>query len=155
MHQTVDLIAVLATALLTGIELAVGVFVHPVLSALPDATHAGAAKSLARLLGRVMPFCYAAALLWVVVAVFARGVGTGSWWACLASAGLLALTIPFTLICLVPINDRVAALDLGALPADWKDDRRRWDRYHAVRIAILVLASIAMAAAAVWRPGVA
>jgi hypothetical protein len=59
----VDLIAVLVTVLLTGSELAIGVFVHPVLSKLQDAAHAEEAKSLARLLGGVMPFWYAAALL--------------------------------------------------------------------------------------------
>jgi subtilase family serine protease len=46
----IDLIAVLVTALLAGSELAIGVFVHPVLSKLQNAAHAEAAKPLARLL---------------------------------------------------------------------------------------------------------
>jgi Domain of unknown function (DUF1772) len=154
-HQTIDLIAILVTALLTGSELAVGVFVHPVLSNLPDDAHAEAAKPLARLLGKVMPFWYAAALLSVVVSLLARSVGTWSWWACLTSAALLTVTIPFSLICLVPINNRVAAWDLNALPGDWKKDRRRWDQYHAIRIVILVLASLAIVAAVLWRSSVA
>ena len=155
MHQTIDLIAVLVTALLTGSELAIGVFVHPVLSKLQDGAQAETAKPLAQLLGKVMPFWYAAALLSVVVSLLARAVGTWSWWACLSSAALLAVTVPFSLICLVPINNRVAALDLNALPGDWKDDRRRWDQYHSTRIVILVLASLGILAAALWRPGVA
>jgi hypothetical protein len=142
----IDLIAVLVTTLLTGSELAIGVFVHPVLSRLPDAVHAEAAKPLAKLLGKVMPFWYAAALLLVVVSLFARAVGTWSWWACLGSAALLAATVPFSLICLVPINNRVAAWDLNALPGDWKKDRRRWDQYHCIRIVMLVLASVAIMA---------
>ena len=52
MHQRIDLIAVLVTVLLTGSELAIGVFVHPVLSKLQDAAHAEAVKPLARLFGR-------------------------------------------------------------------------------------------------------
>jgi hypothetical protein len=68
---------------------------------------------------------------------------------------LLAVTVPFSLICLVPINNRVAAWDLNALPGDWKIDRRRWDQYHSIRIVILVLASITILAAALWRPSVA
>ena len=116
MHRTIDLIAVLATVLLTGAELAVGVFVHPVLTTLPDAAHAAAARPLARLLGRVMPVWYAAALLLAVAALLGRAVGTGFWWACLSSAALLAVTVPFSLVCLVPINNRVAAWDLDALP---------------------------------------
>ena len=156
MHQMIDLIAMMVTVLLTGSELAIGVFVHPVLSKLQDAAHAEAAKPLARLLGKVMPFWYAAALLLVVVSLLARAVGTWSWWACLSSAALLAATVPFSLICLVPINNRVAAWDLNALPGDWKSDRRRWDQYHAIRIVILVLASVAIALAALFsQSGVA
>jgi hypothetical protein len=155
MHQMLDLVAILLTVLLTGSELAIGVFVHPVLSKLPDAVHAGAAKPLAQLLGRVMPFWYAAALLLVIVSLLTRPVGAWSWWACLSSAALLAVTIPFTLICLVPRNNRVAALNLDALPGDWKEDRRLWDRYHSVRVVALVLASVAILTAALWRPGVA
>jgi len=153
-QQTIDFIAILVTVLLTGAELTIGVFVHPVLSKLQDTAHAEAAKPLARLLGKVMPFWYAAALLLVVLSLLTRDVGTWSWWACLSSAALLAVTVPFSLICLVPINNRVAALDLDALPGDWKDDRRRWDRYHSIRIVILVLASLTILAAALWRPGV-
>lgn len=152
--QMSDLIAVLITVLLTGSELAIGVFVHPVLSKLQDAAHAESAKPLAQLLGRVMPLWYAGALLLVVASLFTRARGSWSWWACLSSAALLGATVPLSLICLVPINNRVAAWELGALPADWKSDRRRWDRYHSIRIVILVLASVAIVAAVVWRPGV-
>ena len=154
MQQTIDFIAILVTVLLTGAELTIGVFVHPVLSKLQDTAHAEAAKPLARLLGKVMPFWYAAALLLVVLSLLTRDVGTWSWWACLSSAVMLAVTVPFSLICLVPINSRVAAWDLNALPGDWKSDRRRWDRYHSIRIVILVLASLTILAAALWRPGV-
>jgi Domain of unknown function (DUF1772) len=125
MHQTIDLIGVLVTMLLTGSELAVGAFFHPVISKLQDAAHASAAKPLARLLGKVMPFWYAAALLLAVVSLLTYVVGSWSWWACLSSAILLAVTVPFSLICLVPINNRVAGWDLSALPGDWKNDRRR------------------------------
>src|SRR4051812_39581107 len=153
MYQTIDLIGVLATMLLTGSELAVGAFVHPVLSKLQDAAHAEAAKPLARLLGKVMPFWYAVALLLAIVSLLTYAVGTRSWWACLSSAILLAVTVPFSLICLVPINNRIAAWDLNALPSDWKNDRQRWDQYHSIRIAILVLASVAIMAAVLWRTG--
>ncbi|HEY2787438.1 MAG TPA: DUF1772 domain-containing protein [Fimbriiglobus sp.] len=151
MNQAIDLISMLVTVLLTGTELAIGVFVHPVLSKLPDAAHAEAAKPLARLLGRVMPFWYATALLLVVVSLLSRASGSSSWWTCLSSAALLAVTVPFSLICLVPINNRVAAWDLNALPGDWKSDCKKWDQYHAIRIVILILASIAIMAAVLWR----
>ena len=148
MRPTIDLVAVLVTLLLTGSELAIAVFVHPALSRLPDVSNAEAAQPLARLLGRAMPFWYAAALLGLVASLLTRTVGTGSWWACLSSAALVAATVLFSLICLVPINDRVAAWDLNALPSDWKSDRRTWDRYHSIRVVMLVLASLALTLAA-------
>ena len=155
MHQTIDLVAVLVTVLLTGVELAVGVFVHPAISKLQDAAHAAAAKPLAHILGKFMPFWYAAALLLIIVSLLTHSLGTWSWWACLTSAVLLAATIPFTLICLVPLNNRIAAMDLNTLPDGWKNDRANWDRYHSIRIMILVLASVAILAASLWRAGVA
>ena len=109
MHQMIDLIAVLVTVLLTGSELAIGVFVHPVLSKLQDAAHAEAAKLLARLLGRVMPFWYAAALLLVVVSFSLALAAVGLGGRVCRYPALLAVTVPFSLICLVPINNRVAA----------------------------------------------
>jgi uncharacterized membrane protein len=154
-RQMIDLVAILGTVLLTGVELAIGVFVHPVLSKLRDAAHVEAVQPLARLLGKVMPFWYAAALLLVVASLLARAVGTRSWWACLSTAVLLAVAVVFSLILEVPINNRVASWNLNALPGDWRADRRRWDQYHSVRIAILVLASLALLAAALWQPGVA
>ncbi len=155
MHRAIDLIAVLLTVLLTGSELAVGVFVHPVLTRLQDAAHAEAAKPLARLLGKVMPGWYAAALVAVIGSLLVRPAGSWPWWACLTSAALVAVTVPFSLIRLVPINNRVAAWDLNALPPDWKTDRTRWDQYHRVRLMILLPASVAITAAVVWRSGVA
>jgi len=149
--QTIDLIAVLVTGLLAGSELAIGVFVHPVLSRLRDAAHAEAAKPLAHLLGKVMTSWYAAALIVVVLSLLTRTIGTWPWWTCLSSAAFLAVTVPFSLICLVPINNRVAAWDLNALPGDWKSDRKRWDQHNALRIVILVLASVAITAAVLWR----
>lgn len=152
-QSMIDLVAVLVTVLLAGSELAIGAFVHPVLARLGDAAHAEAAKPLARLMGKVMPFWYAAAIGVCLVAMVTRGVGSPSWWACLASAALLAITVPFSLICLVPINNRIAALDVHAPPDGWKDDRRRWDRLHMIRIAMLLLASIAIVAATLVRRG--
>lgn len=52
-----------------------------------------------------MPFWYAGALLLVVASLFTRASGSWSWWACLSSAALLGATVPFSLICLVPINN--------------------------------------------------
>ena len=65
MNQMIDLIAVLMTVLLTGSELAIGVFVIPY-------------SQLAQLLGRVMPLWYAGALVLVVASLFTRASGSRS-----------------------------------------------------------------------------
>lgn len=147
----IDLIAVMVTVLLTGSELAIGVFVHPVLSKLQDAAHAEAAKPLARLLGRscrfgTRPHCSVSSFR-CSLTLSALGLG---------GRVIVRSPVPFSLICLVPINNRVAAWNLNSLPGDWKRDRRRWDHYHAIRIVMLVLASVAIVLAALFsQSGVA
>jgi uncharacterized membrane protein len=136
-----DVVTVLAAGLMTGVELTVAAFLHPTLSRLPDSVHACAARAFARLFGGVMPFWYASVLLLSVIEVWVH------WPLVSASARLLAtastlwlLTILFTLIFPVPINNRVASWNLNALPADWREQRRRWDRLHAIRVVALLVA---------------
>jgi len=50
----------------------------------------------------------------------------------------------FSVVFPVPINNRVAAWNLDALPPDWREDRRRWDRLHAFRVVILLVALISL-----------
>ena len=63
MSQLLTIITTLCAGLLIGNELSVAVFLHPLLTRLPDTVHATTAKALARLFGRVMPFWYALALI--------------------------------------------------------------------------------------------
>ena len=50
--------AVVVAGTLTGSELAVAVFFHPVISRLEDVVHIRAAQALAKVLGMVMSFWY-------------------------------------------------------------------------------------------------
>src|ERR1700691_5896462 len=52
----IPLLSLLATGLLTGNEIAVALFIHPVLYRVPDAAHATVVQPLAAKLGRWMPF---------------------------------------------------------------------------------------------------
>jgi uncharacterized membrane protein len=149
MRETVEVIAVLVTTFLTGVELSIAVFVHPVLSRIDDSAHAEAVKPLARLLGQVMPFWYPGALLSLIAVVLSRPYGTASWWTSLSSATLFAGSIVYSLVGPVPINTRVAAMQLDALPLDWKRDRRRWDQLHQIRVVVLMVASALLVIAVV------
>jgi hypothetical protein len=58
----------------------------------------------------------------------------------------LAATGVFSIGWLVPINNRIASLDIAAPVIHWKEDHKRWDSLHRVRILLLAVAL----AAATW-----
>ena len=97
-----------------------------------------------------MPFWYALTLLLSLAVAFAlRPMHGTAWWLALAAAGLFAAVIVFTVVGPVPINNRITRWHLDNLPADWRQDRRRWDRLHEIRVAVLSVALILLTAACV------
>ena len=52
-----------------------------------------------------------------------------------------------SLLLLVPINDRGKTWTPENRPADWKEQKNRWDRFHYVRVAVLIAAFALLAAA--------
>lgn len=143
-----DVTTVVITGLMVGNEFAVSAFVHPSFSQLDDTAHAPSAQSLARIYGRVMPFWYALVLiLTVAVAINLRLARSEALWLAIVSATLWVSSIVFTLIGPVPINNQVINWDLEHLPPNWKDLRSRWDRLHAVRVAILFAAFVCLVSA--------
>ena len=145
--HVLDVLTILAAGLMTGNELTVALFLHPTLSGLPDAVHATAARAFARLFGRVMPLWYALVLLLSVAETWLHwpltSLGTRL---LLTSSVLWLLTIVFTVIFPVPINNRVAVWDLENLPQNWRVERQRWDRLHAIRVAMLLIALVCLIA---------
>jgi Domain of unknown function (DUF1772) len=64
---------------------------------------------------------------------------------CLACAAVLwIIIIVFSVTGPVPINNRVKEWDLAHLPADWEEQRRRWDALNAVRVVLIGLAFLAL-----------
>lgn len=61
------LLSLFASGLLVGNELAVAVFIHPVLYSVSDEAHVRVAKPLARRLGHSMPFWYAISLVFAIL----------------------------------------------------------------------------------------
>lgn len=139
---------VVIAGLMVGNEFAVSTFVHPSFSQLDDTAHAPSAQSLARVYGRVMPFWYALVLiLTVVVTINLRQAQSEALWLAIVSTALWVLSIVFTLIGPVPINNQVINWDLEHLPPNWKDLRSRWDQLHAVRVAIVFAAFVCLVSA--------
>ncbi len=140
-------VAVLLSGMLAGNEFAIAAFVHPALARLDDATHAKAVRAIATVTGRAMPFFYAAATISGLGMVITLPAAGCRWWLSAIACGLLVASIAFTLIGPLPINNRIVAWDLNALPAEWKSDRMRWDRLHRIRVVMLVAAALLLAGA--------
>ena len=138
---TLHVTTLTVAGLLVGNEFAIAAFVHPTLNRLPDHAHAAGASALARLLGRVMPFWYALATLLACSEAALRRHETGTWPSLLlVSAILWMASIVYTILALVPINNRVASWSPDTLPTDWKSLRTRWDQLHRWRVLLLFTA---------------
>lgn len=135
-------LVIVVTGLMVGNELAVGVFVHPQIGKLDDATHVRSAQVLARVYGAIMPFWYALGLLLIGITAFhLRNRQPASAFTLAASAAALwAGVIVYTVVNLAPINAEVARWNLDALPGNWQERRRLWDKRHLGRVFVLIVA---------------
>ncbi|HVW41317.1 MAG TPA: DUF1772 domain-containing protein [Amycolatopsis sp.] len=138
MQDGLAVVTVVVVGVMVGVEFAVAVFVNPILDRLPDNRGLAARGDGARVLGRVMPFWYIGSLvLGAVWAALAWG-GTNAPLV-VAGAALLVLSVVMSVLLLVPINSRVARWSREGVPADWKRQVQRWDRFHYVRVGVIVL----------------
>jgi uncharacterized membrane protein len=138
--QFFDVITILCTALMTGNELAVSLFVHPALRHLDEDARARALSLLARSLGKGMPPWYAMCLALIAAEAFLRRHDPAVV-LLLVALTIWLVVILFTVIVLVPINNRIAALDPSALPINWLKDHHRWNMLHRLRVASLIAAT--------------
>jgi uncharacterized membrane protein len=137
MVTTLAVIAATVVGTMVGVEFAVAVFVNPILLRLPAGPSLEARADGARVLGRVMPFWYIGAL--ILTAGLAAAVRSGTATAAaVAAAALLAVSVVMSVVLLVPINSRSATWTADDHPGDWREQQRRWDRLHKVRVAIIV-----------------
>jgi hypothetical protein len=52
-----------------------------------------------------------------------------------------------SILLLVPINNRAKTWTADGLPADWKQQMNRWDRFHYVRVTVIITAFALLVAA--------
>ncbi len=136
-----DIVAIVSVGMMTGVEFAVSAFVNPVLLTMEAEGQAFATRAFARLLGRVMPFWYIGNMVLLGVEAWIRHGQNGSL-LLYAACGVWAAVIALTLMFLVPINNRIAALPDGAFVQAMKAEHRVWELRHRVRIAALVVAMV-------------
>ncbi|MFF3126489.1 anthrone oxygenase family protein [Streptomyces sp. NPDC057908] len=148
MQDVLAVVTVVVVGLMVGAEFAVAVFVNPILDRLPNDGGVEARSDGARVLGRVMPFWYiGSVVLGAVWSTLAWGDAGASLVA--AGAALLVVSVVMSILLLVPINSRVATWSQEGVPADWKQQVGRWDRFHYVRVGVIVLAFTLFAVALV------
>ena len=137
MRAILDAVVIMAAGLMVGCELSIAVFVHPTLAGLSDEVHLPAASALARVQGRFMPFWYVLVVLRTFAEVGTRRYLDGRLPILIAtSAALWILATLFSVVVLVPINNRLKSNP----PPEWKMYRCRWDRLHRWRTVLLTAA---------------
>ncbi|MER8198310.1 DUF1772 domain-containing protein [Streptomyces microflavus] len=139
MLSALEVFATVVVGVMVGVEFSVAFFVNPILDGLPGDNGLRGRTHGARLLGAVMPFWYIGSLVlvavWAVAGWHHHGAGL-----VVTAAALLILSVAMSVLLLVPINNRVKTWTADGLPADWKQQMNRWDRFHYVRVAVIVAA---------------
>ena len=139
MEQLIGVVALILTGPLVGIELGVAAVVNPLAAKLPDSGFRVVRSGGSRWLGALMPFWYVASLTLLVALAVTSGRGPA-----IAATAVMVVAVVLTVTVLVPINTRVAR---------WADDAdvdraltRRWDAFHWVRVALLGVVLVLVAA---------
>ncbi|MFI7413090.1 anthrone oxygenase family protein [Streptomyces sp. NPDC049627] len=146
MLSALEVFTTVVVGVMVGVEFSVLAVINPILNALPeDSGQLGHAHG-GRMLGAVMPVWYIGSLvlvgIWAVAGWHHHGTGL-----VVTAAGLLALSIIMSILLLVPINNRGKTWTPDNRPADWKEQLNRWNRWHYVRVAV-ILAAFALLVAA-------
>ncbi|MFE6185012.1 anthrone oxygenase family protein [Streptomyces sp. NPDC056465] len=137
MLSALEVITTVVVGVMVGVEFSVAFVMNRIFDALPeDSGQLGRAHG-GRMLGAVMPFWYfgsvALAAAWAVAGRHHSGTGL-----VVVAAGLLVLTVLMSVLLLVPINNRSKTWTPENRPEDWKEQMNRWERWHYVRVAVLI-----------------
>jgi uncharacterized membrane protein len=149
MLSALEVLTIVVVGLMVGVEFSVAFVINPILNGLPDdSAQLGRARG-GRMLGALMPFWYIGSLVLSAVWAIAgwRHPGTVLVVLVVIAAALLIVSVIMSLLLLVPINNRNKTWTVENRPEDWKEQMNRWDRYHYVRVAIIIAAFTLLAAA--------
>ena len=148
MLSALEVFTTVIVGLMVGVEFSVAFVINPILNALPaDSSQRGHAHG-ARMLGALMPFWYIGSLVLSAVWAIAGWQHPGTGLVVIAAA-LLIVSVIMSVLLLVPINNQGKTWTPENRPADWKEQMNRWDRYHYVRVAVIVAAFALLATALV------
>lgn len=139
MLVALEVFTVVVVGLMVGVEFSVAFVINPILTGLPRDSAVRARAHGGRMLGAVMPFWYIGSLILIVVGAVVGWHQPGAGLLVVAAA-LLVVSVVMSVLLLVPINNRGRTWTAENLPEDWKEQMNRWDRYHYVRVAIIIAA---------------
>jgi uncharacterized membrane protein len=138
-----DVLSIVSIGLLVGTEFAVSAFINPILAKLEPHAEAHATSLFAQKLGRVMPFWYGLNLVLLIVEGLIHRHDSGVGW--LTAAPILwTIVIVFTILILVPINNRIAAMDPKSFSGRLKQEHTTWDLLHRWRVLAVSAALISL-----------
>ncbi|MER5744394.1 DUF1772 domain-containing protein [Streptomyces sp. NPDC002225] len=139
MLSTLQVVTTVVVGLMVGVEFSVAFIMSRILNALPEHSAQLGHSHGGRMLGALMPFWYIGSLvlsaIWAAAGWHHPGAGL-----VVTAAGLLILSVIMSMLLLVPINNRGKTWTPENRPADWKQQLHRWERYHYVRVAVIVAA---------------
>ncbi|MFE7183332.1 anthrone oxygenase family protein [Streptomyces erythrochromogenes] len=146
MLNVLEVFTVMVVGVMVGVEFSVAFVINRILNALPEDSGQLGRSHGGRMLGAVMPVWYIGSLALVAVWAAAGWHRPGA--ALVVTAGaLLILSVVMSLLLLVPINNRGKTWTPENRPADWEEQMNRWDRYHYVRVAVIIAAFALLATA--------
>ncbi|WP_329042627.1 DUF1772 domain-containing protein [Streptomyces sp. NBC_00178] len=139
MLNALEVFTTVIVGLMVGVEFSVAFVMNRIFNALPEDSGQLARAHGGRMLGALMPFWYIGSL--VLSAVWAvAGWGHSGTGLVVIAAVLLIVSVLMSILLLVPINNRGKTWTPENRPADWKEQMSRWDRYHYVRVGVIVAA---------------
>ncbi|MFG2887122.1 anthrone oxygenase family protein [Streptomyces sp. NPDC048297] len=146
MLNALEVFTTVVVGVMVGVEFSVAFVMNRIFDALPeDSGQLGRAHG-GRMLGAVMPVWYITSLVLVAVWAIAGRHRPGAGLVVTAGA-LLILSVVMSILLLVPINNRGKTWTPENRPDDWKEQMNRWDRFHYVRVAVIIAAFTLLVAA--------
>ncbi|MFF1548237.1 anthrone oxygenase family protein [Streptomyces sp. NPDC058291] len=139
MFHALEVVTTVVVGVMVGVEFAVAFVMNRILNALPqDSRQRGHAHG-GRMLGAVMPVWYIGSLalvaVWAIAGRHHHGAGL-----VVTAGALLLLSVVMSVLLLVPINNRNKTWTPENRPEDWQEQLQRWERFHYVRVAVIIAA---------------
>ncbi|MFL6125936.1 anthrone oxygenase family protein [Actinophytocola sp.] len=139
MLTALEVVTTVVVGVMVGVEFSVAFVLNPILNGLPDDSSQLGRAHGGRMLGALMPFWYIGSLVlsavWAVAGWHHPGTGL-----VVIAAALLIVSVIMSILLLVPINNRGRTWTPENRPADWKQQMNRWDRFHYLRVAVIIAA---------------